>query len=221
MPQENKNGAGAEAGKEKELDTTSDGSNTATAGEGAGEGDAGGADGDEEVTVKKSEIERLKNDNTNYKKALGIGEFKKPKEEKKVETSTTAGVDTSKFVTKDDQYKANQKIAIKIATTVTKDDDAETAKIKKDLDENWEEVKAFYTGRRGKDSADDIVEDLYDAHAVWSRNKKTSKSGGKEATANLATDKGTGGKSPSNTSAARSRIIPKNTNPADWYSKKS
>lgn len=220
MPQENKNGAGAEAGKEKELDTTSDGSTTATAGEGAGEGNADGAEGDEEVTVKKSEIERLKADNTNYKKALGIGEFKKPKEEKKVETST-ATVDTSKFVTKDDQYKANQKTAIKIATTVGKDDDAETAKIKKDLDENWEEVKAFYTGRRGKDSPDDIVEDLFDAHAVWSRNKKTSKNSGKEATADLATDKGTSGKSPQNAQAARSRVIPKNTNPADWYKKKS
>lgn len=221
MPQENKNGAGDGIETEKNLDTPAD--SNPTAGAGADDTQAGGTDDDEVVTIKKSEllaIEKVKADNENYKKALGVGGDKKPKDAKKPEDQTTV-VDTSKFVTKDDQYKANQKSAIKLATTVTKDDDAETAKIKKDLDENWDAVKAFYTARRGKSTPEDIVEDLFDAHAVWLRNSKGKNSGSKDATADLATDKGTGGKSPTGTTPARSRVIPKNTNPTDWYKKTS
>lgn len=226
MPQENKDGAGAE-GKEKNLDQPEAGAGVA--GAGAGEGADGkpageGQGADETVTLPKAEVERLKKveaDNDNYQKALGIGKYKKEKTVVEPGASQASTTDESKFVTKDEVYKKNQKAAIKIATTVDKNDDSETAKIKKDLDDHWDDIKAFYTPRKGKDSAEDIVEDLYDAHAVWARKNSGKGADGKSARADIGADRGTGGSSPARGAAPRKSILPKNVAPKDWYPKKS
>ncbi len=220
MPTENKNGAGADDTTKKDLEN-------AGADAGAKEGAAaGGADDDKEVTLKQSEVDRLKKletDNDNYQKALGIGKYKKAKEDRTVEaTPAPAAADESKFVTKDDQFKINQKRAISLATTVDEKDKPEVAKIKKDLDENWDEIKAFYTGRNGKDTPEDIVEDLFDAHAVWLRRTGGKKGADeKNARANITNDRGTGGRTPDNSTSKRTRVLPKDTKPQDWYPKKS
>lgn len=228
MPQENKNGAGAESA-EKTLEQPETGANAGggTGQDGNGQpggNDGEGGEGDEEVTIKKSELSKLKKaetDNDNYQKALGIGKYKKAKAEDKGGSDTTR-VDTSQFVTKKEQQIQNQKKAIKLATTVAESDEAEVAKVKKDLDEHWDEIKAFYANRRGSDTPEDIVEDLFDAHALWSRkNKGKTADDDKGAKSHLATDRGTGGKaSGAENKGTRTRVLPKKTAPSDWYPKK-
>lgn len=63
---------------------------------------------------------------------------------------------TEEFMTKRDFYRVNEKKAIQNVTT-------ENPEIK----ENWEAIKGFYTSRRGKDTPEEIAEDLKDAYILW------------------------------------------------------
>lgn len=80
------------------------------------------------------------------------------------------------FLTVGDFEKANEKNAITGITTIDKDDPEELQAIKKEIDENWERVRLFYTNRRGKKTVKDIQEDILDAHAVWKRREGEGKS---------------------------------------------
>ena len=68
---------------------------------------------------------------------------------------------------KSDFELANQKKAIRMATTVSEQDTEEVKTLKTDLLENWDKARQFYTPRRGKDTPEDIFEDIKDAYAVF------------------------------------------------------
>ena len=90
----------------------------------------------------------------------------KPIEEKKVEKAD--------FLKKSDFELANQKKAIRMATAVSEQDTEEVKAFKTDLLENWDKARQFYTPRRGKDTAEDILEDIKDAYTVFNtRRPKT------------------------------------------------
>ena len=90
----------------------------------------------------------------------------KPIEEKKVEKTD--------FLKKSDFELANQKKAIRMATVVSEQDTEEVKAFKTDLLENWDKARQFYTSRRGKDTAEDILEDIKDAYTVFNtRRPKT------------------------------------------------
>ena len=90
----------------------------------------------------------------------------KPIEEKKVEKTD--------FLKKSDFELANQKKAIRMATAVSEQDTEEVKSFKTDLLENWDKARQFYTPRRGKDTAEDILEDIKDAYTVFNtRRPKT------------------------------------------------
>lgn len=61
----------------------------------------------------------------------------------------------SEFLTKADFYKTNERVAIKAATA-----DPE-------IKANWAEIAPFYTPRRGKETAEDIAEDIQDAITIY------------------------------------------------------
>lgn len=63
--------------------------------------------------------------------------------------------DTSKFLTKEDFYKSNERKAIREITA-----DAEIKAV-------WNEIIPFYTPRRGKETPEDIVEDIRDAITLY------------------------------------------------------
>lgn len=81
------------------------------------------------------------------------------------------------FLKKSDFELANQKKAIRTATAVSEQDTEEAKTFKTDLLENWDKVRQFYTPRRGKDTPEDIFEDIKDAYAVFNtrREKKEVK----------------------------------------------
>jgi len=85
--------------------------------------------------------------------------IEKPIEEIKVEKTD--------FLKKSDFELANQKKAIRMATIVSEQDTEEVKTLKTDLLENWDKARQFYTPRRGKDTPEDIFEDIKDAYTVF------------------------------------------------------
>ena len=117
-------------------------------------------------------------------------------------------IDESKFVTKDDLYKGNERKAVKQLTVVSDGDDESTSAMKKDLKANWKEVMRFYRDVSGRDTVEDIVEDITDAYQAFRRrNPKGETDAGKEATAELSKKTGLGGKAPSGDTKTKKHIL--------------
>lgn len=116
---------------------------------------------DEKVTLTKAELQKLQDERDNYKKGLLSLKNKGRKlpgdnvaEVEKKETESF--YDDSEYVTKRDLQKKEEKNAIAVAITEIPE-----------LDENWDEIVEFYYPKRGKDEAENIVEDLRDAVEIW------------------------------------------------------
>lgn len=82
---------------------------------------------------------------------------------------------TGDYLKKSDFELANQKKAIRTATVVSEQDTEEAKTLKTDLLENWDKVRQFYTPRRGKDTPEDIFEDIKDAYAVFNTRRPAKK----------------------------------------------
>lgn len=76
------------------------------------------------------------------------------------------------FLKKSDFELANQKKAIKTVTTVSEQDSDEQKKLKSDVLENWDAIRQFYTPRRGKDTPEDVQEDIMDAYVLFNARRK-------------------------------------------------
>ena len=163
------------------------------------------------------------------KKQRGIAArlAKGPKEEEPAApVVVTPAPVASEFLTKKDFERSNQKKAIRIATTPSDTDDEATQAAKEEIEANWDQVRIHYSGRRGKDTPEDIVEDLLDAHAVWKR-KNGSKAADPQgdATRALAPTAVTrpGGSSRAPAPASGDDSDPrfnKASQPDQWYKKK-
>ncbi len=114
------------------------------------------------------------------------------------------------FLTKADFYKSNERKAVREATA-----DAE-------VKANWSEIVKFYSPRHGKETAEDIKEDIQDAITLFnSRNAKTTKDESANVlTTNTVVKTGGGpiGKSTASTPTPPNFKLP--AQPSDWYGKK-
>lgn len=138
-------------------------------------------------------------------------EAKNPEVEKPIEKVET------NFLKKSDFELANQKKAIRMATIVSEQDTEEAKTFKTDLLENWDKARQFYTPRRGKDTPEDILEDIKDAYAVF--NTRREKKEVKPDVSDLTTTKtNPTGNAPSPKSPKKE---PPNFNlpkkPTEWY----
>jgi hypothetical protein len=80
-------------------------------------------------------------------------------------------VDTTEFVKKSDFELVNQKKAIKLATDISEQDSDEVKTAKQDMLENWDEVRQFYTPRRGKSTPEEVLEDIKDAYLIFDKRR--------------------------------------------------
>lgn len=71
------------------------------------------------------------------------------------------------YITRDEFYATNRTKAIETLTNVSENDPL--ADVKKDLNENWNDVMTFYVARNGQDTTEKIIEDVFDAYTVWKR----------------------------------------------------
>lgn len=178
---------------------------------------------EEDVTIKRGALKKLHTNKENYKTVVVA--VKKKQKETVVAPVVVAPKEEKpedKFVTKESVRLDNQKAAIKQATVADeKNDDTDTQALKKEINDNWEAIKAFYTGKGGKDDVSAIYEDILDAHAAWKR--RFGSSGKKDTTgsktvADLAASRGNGGSGKNNTTTTRKRILPVSGSPKKtWY----
>ena len=140
----------------------------------------------------------------------------KPEVKSEIDKPVEKPIETD-FLKKSDFELANQKKAIRMATTASEQDTEEAKTLKGDLLENWDKVRQFYTPRRGKDTPEDILEDIKDAYAVF--NTRRVKKEVKPDVSDLTTTKTSPtGNAPSPKSPAKNPpnfSIPKK--PAEWY----
>ncbi len=138
----------------------------------------------------------------------------KPKPEAKIEVKP----ETGDYLKKSDFELANQKKAIRTATIVSENDTEEAKTLKTDLLENWDKVRQFYTPRRGKDTPEDVYEDIKDAYAVFNtrRPKKEVKPDIKELSETKITPTGNAPEPKSPQKQPPRFNLPKTTK--EWYS---
>src|SRR3990167_3851272 len=171
----------------------------------------------EDVDAIRAEAKKIRAIGNRHKKSTA------PKPEKpKAETPS----DTSGFMKKSDFELANQKKAVNLATGKAKADPeifgvatAEELKtVQADILENWEQVRANYTPRRGRTTPEDIFEDIKDAYVLFNarRPKKTDKPDVAALAATTVTQ-GTGaGKIPATTPKSPPNFgLP--VQPKEWY----
>lgn len=96
---------------------------------------------------------------------------KPPVETKPVEETPKVEVPTGDYLKKSDFERANQKKAILMATIINESDSEDVQSMKAELVENWEEIRQYYTPRKGKDTPEGILEDIKDAHTLYSSKK--------------------------------------------------
>jgi hypothetical protein len=98
------------------------------------------------------------------------------RKDKKPEVKPVVKEDKGDYLKKSDFELGNQKVAIKMATGKAElnpqkfgvETPEQLGKIQQDILENWDEIIKNYTPRRGKDTAEDILEDIKDAYVLFS-----------------------------------------------------
>lgn len=105
--------------------------------------------------------------------------------------------------------KANERRVIR---SIESSDDPELSEI----NENWDDIVANYIPRRGKDTEEDILDDIQDAYAIWKR-KQVSKVDTKQAESYVAQTKGVKGNSPSPAPQKKEKLIKRSEKMGDWY----
>ena len=97
---------------------------------------------------------------------------RKPKEEpKETPKEEVKEIPKEEYVKKSDFQLSNQKKAIRLATLPSENDSEKVQTQKADILENWEGVSKNYTSRRGKDTPEDILEDIKDAYTVFNNRR--------------------------------------------------
>ncbi len=75
------------------------------------------------------------------------------------------------YIKRTDFELVNQRKAIRLATTISENDSEEVKAKKADILENWDEVRKNYSPRRGKETPEDILEDITDAFVVFNNRR--------------------------------------------------
>ncbi len=153
------------------------------------------------------------------KKFRAIADRKAKKPEVKEEKPEK--VLTGDFLKKSDFEVANQKKAIRLATEISDADSEETKAVKADMLENWEQVRAFYVSRRGKDTPEDILDDIKDAYTVYQSRKVKKEEKGDAS--ELTKTKVIPGQTPPKTEKPKEKLPPNFSMPvppSEWYPKR-
>jgi len=167
-------------------------------------------EGEETVTLKKSELDKIKGDRDNYRR---VALAKKGKKGSRTTDKDTKG----EFVSKSEFYRGNEKEAVKRATIPTDNDTPEQIALKKEIDENWESITKYFKGTSGKSTPEDIHEDILDAHAAWKRRNPPTEEDESDDVADIVAERGHGGSPPPPPQKKRKRVIKPQGGMDTWY----
>jgi hypothetical protein len=144
------------------------------------------------------------------KKIRAISQRHKPAEPKSPEATPATPAQPAAVLTKADFEKSNEKRAVRQAMA------------DEDVKAHWAEIAPLYVNRRGRDTAEDILEDLKDAVILF-KGRQGTPVAPNTAAADLAATAGvpgTGaGASPTEPAAKNPPNFKLPTSPKDWYKK--
>ncbi|MDO8482903.1 MAG: hypothetical protein Q7S86_03740 [bacterium] len=69
-----------------------------------------------------------------------------------------------------DETLTKEQIAIKMATDVEYANSPLDKATRQEIDKNWESIKKYYTGKRGKNTTEGVYQDILDAYYKWKGN---------------------------------------------------
>lgn len=147
--------------------------------------------------------------------------FEKSKSETPPAKPMTVTPPKGEFITRSDFELANQKKAVRIATAVLQTDSEESKQRKADMLANLESVQQFYTPRKGKDTPEDIADDLDDAYTIFRKNSPVKKADGTKELVESRVVQGTGAGATPPTPTQDPPGFKKIRGPDEWYPKKS
>ena len=176
----------------------------------------------EDVTVDAGDVTTEIEDTTDWKtEALKYKAIADRLGRKSKEVSISVPVPAVKrdeFLTKADFYKSNERKGILMATTLQENDSADIKEMKATISDKWSDISTFYTGRSGKDTPEDIAEDIYDAYVTWRRrNPSKEPSEEKDVKTEVGIDTVITGKTPPPAGSQRKSIIKKQAPMNEWY----
>lgn len=168
------------------------------------------------VVLKKSDLEKMKKANVNYGQGLkslktkaeafkkGTSSNPKPEEKKTEEPKKE-----SQFLTREDYFKSNDSKAIQEACK------------EQEIEQNWDEIMKHFRRTRSRDTAENILEDIKDAHIIWKqRNGKSDNDDDKDHRSNLNQDRRPSGDTgQGGGQGTKKSVMPKTTKIQDWYGK--
>jgi len=129
--------------------------------------------------------------------------------------------DDSDVLRKSDLFKINEKKAVRLATEISQDDPEDTQSLKKEINDNWESIVAYFNPKTDRSDPEVIAEAIIDAHTVWKRrNPQSDKGSDKDgaARAALAREQGTKGSSGKGTPERKKTILGNSSKGMDdWY----
>lgn len=156
------------------------------------------------------------------KKLRAIAAREKKKEGEVPPATPAAAASRGDFITRSDFELANQKKAVRLITSLSATDSAESKERKADILANLESVKQFYSPHRGKDTPEDIAEDLDDAYTLFRKRSPATKPDGTKELKENKIIQGTGvGATPPQQPAQDPPGYRKSKGPTDWYKKPS
>lgn len=124
------------------------------------------------------------------------------------------------FLSRKDFYKSNERKAILSLTRAVDSDSDEVKEQKSFIADNWEQIRSLYTPRSGKDTPEDIAEDIQDAVTLYKVKNPPKEDGKSEELSST-----TGGGTPSSTpKGEKERKEPPRfklpVQPDNWYEPK-
>ena len=171
----------------------------------------------EEIEEKEDHLDTLSEDElrAEAKKLRAINSRFDRKQ--KVEVKETKP--TTPYITREEFYATNRTKAIETLTNISENDPL--ADVKKDLNDNWSDVMAFYVPRNGQDTTEKIVEDVFDAYTVWKRRQNPTADDSARILQATTVVNPTGGKPEIKKEEKKSTInFNIGTSVNDWYKKK-
>lgn len=181
-------------------------------------------DGDEEtVVLPKKNLEKILKDRNNYRSGLLSSKDKikglkkgKPAAASEQEREATGTQSQSADAT---LAKANERSVIDALTKPTLPNGDENPEYDPDIDENWAEIIPFYTPRHGRQTANSIKEDLYDAKLLYQkRHPKKQGSETREIESDISSESGAPtGKSEGGKPTERKHVLPRTSSAQGWF----
>ena len=162
---------------------------------------------DDEVIVSKADLKKLQEVKENYRKGMLSA---KDTLKQKVEKPTILPPQGTEYITKIDFYKSVEKDAVSKAC----EDDV--------INDNWKDIVANYSPRRGRDTVKSILADIDDAKTLWEKTNPPTEEGNKKVISDQAVEAAKpAGKTKGKQETNKKRTILGQPTPVkEWYGKK-